>query len=956
MTKRTSVTAADPCKHCGKEKRCLQAEDGTTDICYGESNGCLLEKKDGQGVTYWVHRGPAYVEPTVDKPLPIPTAKIANVETRDKVYSALLRLLATTREHRDSLMARGLDLCDIASRRYGSVVAERKDVWRVIALLAKQFSTQVLLSVPGFVVKTSRRTGRQYVDLNVAPGLLIPVRDEQGRVVAMKVRPDKPTGKNKYVWLSSAKHGGPKADNCPHTPFARKSVKPITGPCEEVRVTEGPLKSDIATSLNCRPTLGTSGAGNWRKMIPLLQALQAKVVFLAYDADALTNPEVAHHLVAFYAALIAAGFQVVIETWPAELGKGIDDLLAAGGTPERLEGDAQSEFLKRLKDVTATKSMPQPAEISDYTILLGTDEHRVNDEAVAALKADNELFQRGGSLVQIVRSGDLTDGINRPATAPRIVTLAKPTIREKLTRFAKFGVMADDGIKPSHPPAWCVDAVAARGVWPGVRSLNGVSSAPVLRQDGSVACAAGFDSATGLYLNFDGLIVEVAENPSLSDAKAALAIIKDVVQDFPFAKPEHFSMWLAFLLSPLARPAFSGPVPLAMIDANTRGTGKSLLADVAGIIVTGDSLPRMSNPEDDDEARKRITSLALRGDPLVLIDNVNGEFGCAALDAALTGTRWQDRILGRSEVVDLPLQIVWAATGNNISLMADTSRRVGHIRIETQDERPEERQGFRYPRLLDHVRSNRAKLLSAALTMLRAFHVAGRPIKPIPEWGSFEGWSALVRQAVVWLGLPDPGSTRVELMERSDVQASAIRQLLECWNEIDSSGEGMTTGRLLEILNRHKESYLSVREAILELCGGTPDKLPTVRTVGNKFRHIRGRVIGGKMLDSHPNRKKVAVWVVRSSGSAGSAGSEGCNLAPFHARELCNGMNTDFGTGWKTPRNTPQTLQLDFPAVEFALAESLPDTGLTDPARPRNVRANAPKLPPWMSSAEGGAA
>jgi len=61
----------------------------------------------------------------------------------------------------------------------------------------------------------------------------------------------------------------------------------------------------------------------------------------------------------------------------------------------------------------------------------------------------------------------------------------------------------------------------------------------------------------------------------------------------------------------------------------------------------------MSNPRDDDECRKRITAIALAAEPAVLIDNIVYGLGCASLDAALTATTWQDRILGRSETVDL---------------------------------------------------------------------------------------------------------------------------------------------------------------------------------------------------------------------------------------------------------------------------------------------------------------
>jgi hypothetical protein len=59
----------------------------------------------------------------------------------------------------------------------------------------------------------------------------------------------------------------------------------------------------------------------------------------------------------------------------------------------------------------------------------------------------------------------------------------------------------------------------------------------------------------------------------------------------------------------------------------------------------------------------------------VLIDNINRPLGAGALDAALTGTAWSERILGKGEKIDLPLLTIWYATGNNVTFKGDTARR-----------------------------------------------------------------------------------------------------------------------------------------------------------------------------------------------------------------------------------------------------------------------------------------
>src|SRR5262249_4324478 len=161
------------------------------------------------------------------------------------------------------------------------------------------------------------------------------------------------------------------------------------------------------------------------------------------------------------------------------------------------------------------------------------------------------------------------------------------------------------------------------------------------------------------------------------DAVAARDVLFDVVRDFPFAGKEDRAVWLAGLLTALARPAVAGPCPLFLFDANAPGTGKTILADTISIIVTRRPMSRTACPATEDELRKRITSVALAGDRLMLFDNVAASFGGPSLDSALTGTTWRDRLLGRSRMTaELPLYTVWFATGNNVALKGDIRRRV----------------------------------------------------------------------------------------------------------------------------------------------------------------------------------------------------------------------------------------------------------------------------------------
>lgn len=505
-------------------------------------------------------------------------------------------------------------------------------------------------------------------------------------------------------------------------------------------------------------------------------------------------------------------------------------------------------------------------------IVIDTDEHRVNDEAAAAIAGDEGLFQHAGQLVQISYDTSPTAGVIRPPNSPRIVRVTLPTLRERMTSRAQFKRVVGDERKNVHPPEWCTKGVHSRHDWPGMRHLEGVVSHPILRADGTVLATPGYDPATGLLLASQDKI-SVPDFPTIADARRACELLFDVVKDFPFAKPMHRSAWLAFVLTPLARFAFSGPVPLFLADANVRGSGKTLLLELVSIIVTGLDFARVSNTTDSIETRKLITALVIACDLLVLIDNVDGVLGCAALDAALTATTWKDRILGRSETIEMPMRITFAASGNNIVVLADTTRRICHIRLESPMERPEEREGFTHPNLLQHVRQHRPELLAAALTILRAYCVAGRPKAALKPWGSFEGWSNLIRQAIVWCGHPDPGDTRVDMAEHADTDAGNLRTIINNWPAFDPTGEGLTAAEILQKIGEENIvpgtfdtmagrdfTHKAIREAILEWCPGHAGKLPSARSLGMKLKHIRRRVINGHAIDSRRNSEGVMIW------------------------------------------------------------------------------------------------
>lgn len=519
-----------------------------------------------------------------------------------------------------------------------------------------------------------------------------------------------------------------------------------------------------------------------------------------------------------------------------------------------------------LQVVPIRRTDPRPA------VRLSPEEHEVDDKAIAALADDEVLYQRGGVLVHVVRDQEASSAIRRALDAPRIVMLSPALLRERITArvvLEKIDGRTGDVVR-AHPPAWMVQGIFARGYWPGLRRLAGVTEVPVLRADGTVLETPGYDAASELIYQPNGEFLPVPVRPSREDACAALNELKEIVADFPFAADHHRSTWLAALLSPLARQVYDGCTPLFLFDSNVSGSGKSLLSDTIGHVVLGASMARTSHTQDDEEMRKRVTTLAIEGDPLVLIDNIEngGSLGSPILDAALTSDFWKDRLLGINGSFKGRLRMIWYATGNNVQLRGDMQRRVLHSRLESPMERPTERAAreFRHYPLLPWVRAERPRLLRAALTVLRAHAVAGRPCADgLAALGGFEGWSAAVRAPLAWLGEPDCLQTQRELATAADSEVSLLADVLAGWKELDSLGEGLTVRELMRELDNNPKRHDLMRTTLEELCPSKSGKPPTSQAIGKKLQRFKGRFVGGVCLDhvGYDDHHKTVRWGFR---------------------------------------------------------------------------------------------
>jgi hypothetical protein len=370
------VTPQRPCPACGKTNWCTLSADGRLAACRRVEAGAWRTKTGKDGTPIYLHRlnGAATISPAELPATASGTAARIDAGTLHRVYSAMLAGLSLAQSHRESLHRRGLADADIDSRGYRTLPKQGRA--RCAAELRERFGDTVL-RVPGIVTK--EREGRRYLTVAGVGGLLIPCRDIQGRVVALKIRRDDDGPGPRYSYLSSARHGGPGPGSPVHFPLGTPASADL------VRVTEGELKADVAVALSGVPTISIPGALCWRPALDAAKALGARTVRLALDADAADKPAVGRALDALAHALDAAELAVEFERWRAPH-KGIDDALAAGAALDVLTGNvARQAIAETLAEATVGEPPQEPTALDRLAERLA--------EGPAALFRDGELLR-----------------------------------------------------------------------------------------------------------------------------------------------------------------------------------------------------------------------------------------------------------------------------------------------------------------------------------------------------------------------------------------------------------------------------------------------------------------------------------------------------------------------------------------------------------------------------------
>jgi hypothetical protein len=467
---------------------------------------------------------------------------------------------------------------------------------------------------------------------------------------------------------------------------------------------------------------------------------------------------------------------------PTEQNTLIDKMKAVGlGSKSSLEAQLKKSKQRRTSERNEERR-EQAQNDNDLPVIETVFRHlrEVTQDTLDAILLQNKkaprIFVRGGVLNRI-----------KPYESKSLIceVLNASACRGEIERAANFVGGQDYGgnpvSMPVNPPTDVVADLMALPEWKGIPILKGIIHAPVLNTDGMFDTAPGYQKKSQNYYAPDKkLKIGDTEPTDENVSEAKLLIFDDLLGEFCFADNDSRANALALMLMPFVRPIIDGQTPLHLIDAPTEGSGKGLLADVLTYPFKPDGGTLMTEGESDEEWRKRITAVLSEAPSHVMIDNISKKMEAGSFAAVLTAKFWSDRLLGTNTTAKFPVTQTWLATGNNVEMSREITRRTVWVRLRPSVEDPSQKD-FRIKNLRQWALDHRSELITACLTLIRKWVALKMPEGNVRK-GSYESWASIMSGILDAVGVEGFLGNYAKLGEKANEANEIWREFVRAWN------------------------------------------------------------------------------------------------------------------------------------------------------------------------------
>jgi len=476
--------------------------------------------------------------------------------------------------------------------------------------------------------------------------------------------------------------------------------------------------------------------------------------------------------------------------------------------------------------------------------------NRIVDVAEMELSKTLSHYQRGGIIVTVT-----TDPQTR---ATNVKSLSLPSLTRVVASIAiwqRFDKRQFEWLT-CDPPEKHIKILHDAIQYPHLPILNGIARQPYLRSDGSLTSVAGYDAQTGMFAVFDARQFNIPDRPTYEQAEQSILKLDSLLSEFSFKTDHDQSAALSAILTAAIRASLR-LAPMYHVHAPQIASGKSYLCELLTLFATPEKSTPHSFPSEDDEMKKLLLAELLTAPAVVEFDNLTTDLiPHKSLCIALTSENVSGRILGQSKTAEVGTRALFLSSGNNVEPVRDMTRRAVTIRLDPQCESPATRDYKNNP--IAEVAKNRGEFISAALTVVRAWIVAGRPRTDVKTLNSYGEWSDLCRQPLLWLGRKDPAQCVFDIMAH-DPDREYLGNFLAVW--FTAYGTKATTIKTIV-----EDSLLNsdLREILVEVAtdrDGTINK----RKLGWWFKRHAGRVVDGlRFVADDTLKTNASMWKIEN--------------------------------------------------------------------------------------------
>lgn len=285
-------------------------------------------------------------------------------------------------------------------------------------------------------------------------------------------------------------------------------------------------------------------------------------------------------------------------------------------------------------------------------------------------------------------------------------------------------------------------------------------------------------------------------------------IMEEILVDYEFeTEQDRNKAFIANFAHGVKNDQKDQQLPMIAYTGYQPGLGKTTLAKAAGSVSMDSSKMHCESLQsNEEEFRKAITTQLLSGVENYIIDNIKTMFSSSIAESLVTGTKWNDRILGGNRKCNIDRNCIFMLTVNNATMSEDMYRRyigISMVKNYTYLTKP-----YRHSNIDEFIRTSMPVFRGHIQNIIKQWIAAGAPKDASQVGTSFTHFVENLGGIAKWLGL-DTGLLIDEAKAKADCgndyEDHHSYLALWIWNTFGDSEKKMED--ILSELKRQKESW-----------------------------------------------------------------------------------------------------------------------------------------------------